>query len=342
MRALTLSAAGKLELREMPPPASPAAGWAVVRIRAAAINHLDLFVADGLPGTALERPFIIGADGAGIVESTGPGVKEVRPGDAVLINAGVSCGDCPACRAADESLCATFRILGEHLPGTMAELVAVPAVNLAPKPPAMSWPEAAAFSLAALTAWRMLVTRAELRAGETVLVWGAGGGVAQAAIRIAAWIGARVIATSSRPETLALARSLGAEIVVDHARDDVVAAVKAATGRRGVEVVVDNVGEATWERSTRALARGGRLVTCGGTSGPALALDARRLFWHQWSILGSTMGSHAEYRAVTALAAEGKFWPVIDQVIPLAEAPRAFERLRSGRQTGKLVLEVTP
>ncbi|MGH7591443.1 MAG: zinc-binding dehydrogenase, partial [Gemmatimonadales bacterium] len=254
---------------------------------------------------------------------------------------GVSCGACAACRAGDEPLCERFGILGEHLPGTMAEFVAVPALNLAPKPPEMPWAQAAAFSLATLTAWRMLTTRARLAAGEWVLIWGAGGGVAQAAIGIAVHLGARVIATSSRAAGMERARELGASVTIDHAHEDVVAAVKTATDGRGADVVVDNVGRDTWERTLRAAARGGRIVTCGGTSGPELGLDVRRLFWRQWSILGSTMGSHAEYRAVTALAATGKLWPVVDQVVPLEDAVQAYQRLDAGQQTGKLVIEVT-
>lgn len=343
MRALTLTAPGGisfLKVQDVPPPPAPAPGWVLVRVRAAALNHLDLFVAGGLPGVRPPFPFPVGADGAGTVSAIGAGVTTVRPGDDVLIDPGVSCGTCGACRAGEEPLCERFGILGEHLPGTMAELVAVPAANLAPKPPTMPWPQAAAFSLVTLTAWRMLTTRARLAAGETVLVWGAGGGVAQAAIAIAVHLGARVIATSSRPEGRERARALGADVLVDHRREDVVAAVKQATGGRGADVVVDSVGRDTWERTLGAVARGGRVVTCGGTSGPDLTLDVRRLFWRQWSILGSTMGSHAEYRAVTGLAAAGKLWPVVDQVVPLEDAVRAYQRLDAGQQTGKLVIEV--
>lgn len=344
MRALTLTAAGGLEhlrLQDVPPPA-PAPGWVAVRIRAAALNHLDLFVADGLPGEHPPFPFVVGSDGAGVVEAVGAGVTGVKVGDEVMFDPGISCGSCEACRAGEEPLCASFRIMGEHVGGTIAELVTVPAVNLAPKPAAFSWPEAGAFSLVALTAWRMLATRARLAAGETVLVWGAGGGVAQASIQIAKHLGARVIATSSRAGPRERARALGADLVLDHGADDVVKAVKGATGGAGADVVVDTVGAATWERSLRAAARLGRVVTCGATSGPSVSLDIRRLFWRQWTILGSTMGSRAEYRAVAALAAQGKFRPVIDSVVPLTDAVQAYRRLREGQQNGKLVIEVTP
>lgn len=343
MRALTLTAPGGiqfLKVQDVPPPSAPGPGWVVVRVRAAALNHLDLFVADGLPGARPPFPFPVGADGAGTVFAVGAGVTSLRPGDEVLIDPGVSCGVCAQCRAGNEPLCERFGILGEHLPGTMAEFVALPALNLAPKPPAMPWPQAAAFSLSTLTAWRMLTTRARLTAGETVLVWGAGGGVAQAAIAIAVHLDARVIATSSRAGERERARALGAGVVIDHRNEDVVAAVKAATGGRGADVVVDSVGRDTWERTLRSVARGGRVVTCGATSGPELALDARRLFWRQWSLLGSSMGSHAEFRDVTALAAAGKLWPVVDQVVPLEEAVQAYQRLSAGQQTGKLVIEV--
>jgi len=345
MRALVLTATGGLDglaVADLPRPGAPPAGWVTLQIRAAALNRLDLFVAGGIPGGAPVLPHIVGADGAGVVVEVGEGVATVRPGDEVMFDPGISCGDCPACRADDAPFCTTYQILGEHRHGSAAEFIQVPAVNLAPRPAGWSWAEAAGFSLAALTAWRMMVTRARLRAAETVLIWGAGGGVAQMCIGIAKHLGARVLATSSTPEKLALARKLGADVALDHAAVDVVAEVKRLTGRTGCQVVIDNVGQATWERSLRSLARGGRLVSCGATSGPAAAFDLRRLFWHQWSILGSTMGSRSEYRAVTALAQQGSLRPVIDTVVPLDRAIDAFRRLHSGAQAGKLAIEVTP
>ena len=345
MRALVLTATGGLEhltTADLPTPAPPAPGWVHIRTKAAALNRLDLFVASGIPGAAPHLPHIVGADGAGVVAALGPGVTNVRVGDEVMFDPGVSCGECDACRAGDEPFCATYGILGEHLPGTVAELIAVPARNLAPRPAAWSWAESAAFSLAALTAWRMLVGRAKLRQGETVLIWGAGGGVAQAAIQIAAHLGARVLATSSSSEKCALARRLGAEHAIDHSTEDVVAVVKELTDRKGCAVVVDSVGKATWDRSLRCLARGGRVVVCGATSGPEASFDLRRLFWHQWSFLGSTMGSRAEYQAVSALAQQGLFRPVVDSVVPLDRAADAYRRLAAGAQAGKLVIEVSP
>lgn len=344
MRALTLTQLGGLEhlvVQEVPEPVVASPTDVLVRIRAAALNHLDLFVVKGLPGVQYSFPHVMGGDGAGVVEAVGPAVRAVRPGDRVMINPGISCHACDPCLDGEHSLCTTYRLLGEHLPGSIAEYLVVPERNLARVPDGMPWPEAAAFSLATLTAWRMLVTRARLHAGETALIWGVGGGVSLAALRIAKLLGARVIATSASDRKLEVARSLGADVTINHARTDVAAEVRALTGKRGVEVVVDNVGERTWEASLRCLARMGRLVTCGGTTGPMVVTDVRKLFWYQWSILGSTMGNHREYREIVRLAGEGKLWPLIDRVVPLEDAPRAFARLAEAEQMGKIVIEVS-
>jgi NADPH:quinone reductase-like Zn-dependent oxidoreductase len=309
-------------------------------VYAAALNRLDLFVADGLPGVEYRFPHIVGSDGAGIVEAVGPDVTMVHPGDRVMINPGIACGRCYACLAGEESLCTAFRVVGEHRPGTAAEYVVVPAVNLAPVPPAMPWAQAAAFSLATLSAWHMLATRAALRPGETVLIWGIGGGVAMAALQIARHLGARVIVTSGTDAKLDAARRHGADAGINHATQDVVAEVRRLTDRRGADVVVDSVGQARWQDSLRAMRRGGRLVICGATSGPMIELDLRRLFWHQWSILGATLGSRREYQAIVALAYDGLLWPVVDSTVPLDRATEAFARLERGQQTGKLVIEV--
>jgi NADPH:quinone reductase-like Zn-dependent oxidoreductase len=314
----------------------------LVRISAAALNRLDLWMTVGLPQVTPSFPFIVGSDGAGEVEAVGDAVHQLRPGDRVMINPGISCGGCPACEEGEESLCREFRLLGEHLPGTAAEYVVLPAANLAPVPSGMPWAQAAGFSLATLTAWRMLADRAGLRAGETVLIWGIGGGVSLAALQIVLLLGGRAIVTSGSPAKLDAARALGAAAAFDHGRDDVVAEVRRLTGGRGADVVVDSVGERTFASSLRALRRGGRIVICGATTGPAAAFDLRRLFWHQWSILGSTMGSRREYAEIVRLAHQGRLWPVVDRVVPLAEGATAYERMRRGEQTGKLVLEVRP
>ncbi len=272
MRALTISAHGGLEQIEyktgLPTPEIAIPTDVRVSIRAAALNHLDLFVVHGVPGVTITKDWILGADGAGVVDAVGSAVTNVKVGDRVLLNPGVSCGECEYCREGDQPLCVKYKILGEHRAGTLAEYVVVPAVNARVIPAGVSWETAAAFPLATLTAWRMLVSRAQLRAGETVLIWGIGGGVALAALQIAKRIGARVFVTSGSAEKLRRARELGADETFDHHAQDVAKEIRALTAKRGVDVVVDNVGQATWKRSLLALGKRGRLVTCGGTSGP--------------------------------------------------------------------------
>jgi len=348
MRACVLTATGgldHLQITDVPDALAPQAGEVRIAIRAAALNHLDLFVAEGLPGGADRFPHVVGADGAGVVESVGSGVTAVRPGDRVLLNPGISDYSCEFCLAGEHSLCLTYQLLGEQLPGTMAELVTLPAHNVARVPavsPELTWAEAAAFSLVTLTAWRMVVTRAQVKAGETVLIWGIGGGVSLAALRIAKLVGARVIVTSSHDAKLAAARRLGADVTLNHHTQKVSQEVRALTQKRGVEVVVENVGEATWEESLRCLKRGGRLVTCGATSGPNVRLDLRRVFWHHYTIMGSTMGNAREYAEIVRRLGEGQLRPIVDRVYPLAEARAAYERLAKGEQLGKVVVEVTP
>ncbi len=343
MRALAMTAFGGpevLAVHEVARPA-PGPGEVLVRVHAAALNHIDLFVLGGLPKASYTWPHVVGADGAGRVEAVGDGVTALRPGARVLVNPGLWCAACPVCAAGEHPLCREYRILGEHLEGTMAEYLVVPARNAVPIPEDLSWAEAAAFPLATLTAWRMLMTRARVRAGETVLIWGVGGGVALQALQIARLAGARVVVTSSSDTKLEAARGLGADLTLNHTRDDVVRAVRDLTGA-GADVVVDSVGEATWDQSLRALRPMGRLVTCGATTGPRVALDLRRLFWFQWSLLGSTMGTQAEFLEVVRLLGRGRLRPLIDSITPLAEGATAFARLADGRQLGKLVLEVTP
>jgi len=348
MRACVLTAPGgggldRLQITEVPDAPAPGPGEVRVALRAAALNHLDLFVAAGLPGTADRFPWIVGADGAGTIESVGPGVSTVAPGDRVMLNPGISDYSCEFCRAGEHSLCVNYRLLGEHLPGTLAELVTVPVHNVARGPilsPALTWGEAAAFSLVTLTAWRMVVTRAQVRAGETVLVWGIGGGVSLTAMRIAKLFGARVIVTSSNDAKLAAAKQLGADVTLNHKTQKVSQEIRALTNKRGVDVVIENVGAATWDDSLRSLRRGGRLVTCGATSGPQVGLDIRRLFWHHWSILGSTMGNAAEYAEIVRRLGQGELRPVVDRVFPLSQARQAYERLDRAEQLGKIVVEI--
>ncbi len=347
MRAAVLTATGGIEhlhISDVPDAPTPKAGEVRVAIRAAALNHLDLFVADGLPGSAPPFPHIVGADGAGVIESVGPGVTAVRPGDKVMVNPGISDYTCEFCRAGEHSLCVSYRMLGEQLPGSMAEFVTLPVHNVAKMPalsPELTWAEAAAFSLVTLTAWRMVVTRARLKPHETALIWGIGGGVSLTALRIAKLLGARVIVTSSDDAKLATAKQLGADIIFNHKTQKVAQEVRALTNKRGVDVVVENVGAATWDDSLRCLCRGGRLVTCGATSGPQVGLDIRRLFWHHWSILGSTMGNAAEYAEIVRRLGKGELRPIVDHVYPMDRVREAYQRLAQGQQLGKVVVEVS-
>jgi NADPH:quinone reductase-like Zn-dependent oxidoreductase len=344
MRALTISAHGGLEQIEYHDDLSvpELTGAADVRIRmtAAALNHLDLFLLEGLPGVTITPRWILGADGTGVVESIGSEVSSVAIGDHVVINPGISDRSCDYCLAGEQPLCPRFGLLGEHRPGVMAEYVVVPAANVRRIPQTADSAEAAAFTLATLTAYRMLVTRAKLQRGERLLIWGIGGGVAIACLQIAKHLGAHVTVTSSSDDKLARARNLGADDTINHRDADVGREIRARTGKKGVDVVVDSVGEATWSQSLGALGRAGRLVTCGGTSGPMVTTDIRKLFWNQWSILGSTMGNDAEFEAITALFSAGLLRPPVDRVYPLGEGRAAFARLADGAQFGKIVLRI--
>jgi NADPH:quinone reductase-like Zn-dependent oxidoreductase len=338
MKAVFLTEHGDnsvLQYGDLPAP-EPGAGEVRLEVRAAALNHLDIFTRNGLPGVPL--PMIPGGDGAGVVDRIGPGVSGVTPGDRVLIQPGLFCGACEHCRAGEQSLCVTYRILGEHVPGTFAEQVVVPARNAFPIPRGLSFAQAAAFPLAYQTAWRMVVGRAAVRAGETVLIHGVGGGVAGAALEVARLAGARVLATTSGEEKVRRVREAGAELVIDYRTEDVLSAVRRHTGKRGVDVVVDTVGEATWMTSLKAAARGGRIVTCGATSGPNPKEEIRQIFWKQISILGSTMANDREFRALLAAVAAGKLRPRIDRVFPLSQARAAFAYMEEGRQYGKIVV----
>lgn len=347
MRALTISRHGGLEQvvyrDDLPAPEVRTSTDVRVRIRAAALNHLDLSVVGGLPGVSITPPWVLGADGTGVVESAGDAVRSVAPGDRVLINGGVSCRACEYCRAGEQPLCLKFGLLGEHRPGTFAELLVVPATNVRRVPDEkrdMADAQAAAYTLVMLTAWRMLVTRAQVRPGEDVLIQGIGGGVALAALIIAKSLGARAWVTSSSDEKLAKAAALGADETINYAAMDVAREVRARTGKRGVDVVIDSVGSASWQGSLGALGRRGRLVTCGGTSGPVVETDVRRMFWNQWTLMGSTMGSDAEFDAIVAQLAAGKLLMPVDSVFPLERGREALEHLAAGRHFGKVVLSL--
>ncbi len=345
MRALTIDAHGGTEQiqyrTDVPAPELTAPGQVRVRLRAVALNRLDLWTVGGLPGVTITPPWVLGADGMGVIDAVATDVTSLRAGDRVVINPGLSCRQCEWCLNGEHPLCVKFGLLGEHHPGSFADYVVLPAANVRRVADHVPDDVAAAFTLATLTAWRMCVSRAKVQPGEDVLIWGIGGGVAQAALRICKQIGARVWVTSSDPAKLAQAAALGADVCLNHATEDVGRVVRERTNKRGVDVVIESVGEKTWQASLQALARGGRLVTCGGTSGPKLEMDVRRLFWYQWSLMGSTMGNDAEFEAVTAELNAGRLWPTVDAVYPLAEGRAAFERMARGAQFGKLVLRVS-
>ena len=326
-----------LEFGDLPEP-QPGPGQVRIAIRAAALNHLDIFVRNGIPNVPL--PMTPGADGAGVVDALGAGVDGagLAVGSRVLVQPGLYCGVCEFCRSGEQSLCVQFQILGEHAPGTFAEKAVVPARNLFPIPEGLDFPEAAAFPLVYQTAWRMVVTRAALRPGETVLVHGAGGGVGGAAVEIALLCGGRVYATSSGEEKERALKDQGVEVVLDYKRQDVGKELHAITKKRGVDVIVDCVGDSTWMTSLRGAAKGGRIVTCGATSGPNPKEELRLVFWKQLSILGSTMANDKEFRALLSAVASGKLRPRIDATFPFSNAAEAYRRMEEGLQHGKIVL----
>jgi NADPH:quinone reductase-like Zn-dependent oxidoreductase len=321
------------------PDPVPAAGEALVRVRACALNHLDLWERRGLPRVTIPLPHISGSDVAGEVV-TSPSL-DVPPGSRVMLQPGISCGSCAVCLSGRDNECPQYEVLGyRNHDGGYAELVKVPVQNLVTIPDHVDFRQAAAFPLTFLTAWHMLVTRGGVRDGDDVLVLAAGSGVGQAAIQIARLRGARVIATAGSDEKLERARALGANEVIHHYKQDIVEAIRRFTNRRGVDVVIEHVGEATFWQSVRALARGGRLVTCGATTGANGAIDLTAVFAKQLSILGSYMGTKGELLQAAALFFAGQLTPIIDRTFPLADAASAQQRLEESGQFGKIVLDV--
>jgi NADPH:quinone reductase-like Zn-dependent oxidoreductase len=327
-----------LRYEEAPDP-ELAPGEVLVRVRACALNHLDLWERRGLERVAFPMPHISGSDVAG--EIVASAALDVTPGRRVMLQPGVSCGRCASCLSGKDNECARYEALGYlNHPGGYAELVKVPVQNLIPLPDEIDFVHAAAFPLTFVTAWHMLLTRAQLKRGEDVLVLAAGSGVGQAAIQIAFLVGARVFATAGSDDKLERARSLGAYEVIHHHKQDVAEEIKRLTNRRGVDVVIEHVGEATWPASVRSLARGGRLVTCGATTGYNGALDLRALFARQLTIQGSYMGTKGELLRAARFFFAGQLTPVIDRTYPLAAAADAQRRLEGSEQFGKIVLEV--
>ncbi len=338
MRAVRFHAHGGPDVLQVEAAPDPVAtsGQLVVRVRACALNHLDLYQRRGLDRVTIPFPHISGADVAGeIVDAPG---GELAAGTRVLLQPGLSCGHCGACLGGFDNMCASYDVLGYQSDGGYAELVRVPVVNAVPIPDHVSFVDAAAFPLTFLTAWHMLVTRAKVMAGETVLVLAGASGVGQAAIQLARLFGARVIATAGSADKQQRARDLGADDVIDHYTGDIVSEVRRLTGRRGVDVVVEHVGQATWAKSVRSLAPGGRLVTCGNTTGWEAAIDLRFLFSRQLSLLGSYMGTKAELLQAAPLFFAGRLRPLVDAAMPLEAASDAHRRLEAGNVSGKLVL----
>jgi NADPH:quinone reductase-like Zn-dependent oxidoreductase len=326
-----------LRFEERPEPA-PRAGQVLIRVKAVGLNHLDLWVRKGVPGHTFPLPIVPGCDFCGLVESVGADVVGLKAGDKVLVAPGLSCGRCRACSEGQDNLCASYGMFGETQDGGCAELVAVPAANAIAMPAGLDFVPAAAFPLAFMTAWHMLIARCGLRPGDDVLVHAAGSGVGSAAVQIAKLFGARVIATAGSPSKLERAKALGADHVIDYERQDFAAEVRTLTAKRGVDIVFEHVGEKTFPGSLRSLARGGRLVTCGATTGARAELNLRALFFKNISVLGSTMGSRGELHQIVGLVARGVLKPVVDRSLPLSEVREAHEALEKRESFGKIVL----
>ena len=329
----------KLRLQDVPDPKA-APGEVVVRVRACALNHLDIFVREGIPALKTPLPFWTGCDIAGDVAKVGPDVTGLRVGDRVCVNPNLTCGRCEFCIQGEDSLCVRYGIVGEHLPGGLAELLAVSAENVLPLPAHVSYEHAASFILTNMTAWGMVVTQARVRPGEDVLILGVGGGVSSTAVQIAKLCGARVLVTSSSDAKLERARQLGADVSINYAKEDWESAVYEKTAKRGVDVVLENVGAQTWKQSLRSLRKGGRLVTCGATTGPIAETDIRIVFWKQIHIIGSTMANRREFNDVMRLFFAGRLKAIVDEIVPLKDGAAAQRRLAEGRQFGKIVLTV--
>ncbi|MFP8954679.1 zinc-binding dehydrogenase [Natrialbaceae archaeon A-arb3/5] len=340
MQAVTITEHGDTDVIEYGEYPDPEVGPSevLVDVKAGALNHLDVWVRRGLPTLSLEMPHVPGSDAAGVVEAVGEDVTRFEPGDRVALTAGVSCGDCEFCRRGDATLCVNFHLIGEHVPGVHSEYTAVPEDNLIPVPDGVDWVTAGASSLVFQTAWRMLIDRADLAAGESVLVLGASGGVGHAALQIADYAGAEVYATGSTEEKLEYAYDHGADHAVNYEDRNFAEWVREETDGRGVDVVVDYIGAGTWRDSIKSLAKDGRLVTCGGTAGGNPTTDIPRIFWNQLHIIGSTMGTPGQVDDVMELVWDGTFEPAIREVLPMSETARAHEIVEGREGFGKVVV----
>jgi len=326
-----------LTIADLPVP-RPGPGEVLVQVKAAGVNHLDTWVRRGLPGITLPLPMIPGSDAAGVVAEVGAGVAGVQAGDRVFVSPGYSCERCVECYSGREPLCRDYGLFGEHRNGTQAEFIALRASHVIRLPDRLSFEEGAAFPLVFLTAWHMLVGRAGVQPGEDVLVHAGGGGVGSAAIQIAKLCGARVLTTVGSDDKAEKARALGADVVINYRTGDFVAQAKQATGKRGVDVVIESIGQETWEGSIQALAKGGRLVTCGATTGYQASTDLRYVFFKGLSILGSTMGSRGELLRLARLIGDGRLRPIIDRVLPLEQVAEAHRAVAGRGLFGKVIL----
>jgi NADPH:quinone reductase-like Zn-dependent oxidoreductase len=340
MKAVLFRRHGGPDVLESAEVAEPVirANEVLVEVKGCGLNHLDLFVRRGMPGIEIPLPHILGCDVSGVVTEVGELVTWIEKGTEVLVQPGVSCGHCQACLRGQDNLCREYDMIGYRRDGGYAQFVSVPSVNVIRKPPQLSWPEAAALPLVTLTAWHMLVTRAKIQPGETVLVHAAGSGVGSIAIQIAKLFGTRVIATAGSDHKLEKALQLGADETINYTRDDWPKEVRRLTDRQGVDVVFEHTGEATWQGSISALKNNGRLVTCGATSGYDARTDIRQVFYRHLTILGSFMGSKSELLEAMKFVETGKIHAVVDRVLPLADAARAHELMEDRAQFGKLVL----
>ena len=343
MKAVQIHAHGgidQLRYQEVDEPQLRTRHDVIVKLKAAAVNRIDMAVRSGIDGERIFSPRTLGADGAGTVFSVGAEVCNVKPGDAVCLYPFYGCARCQCCAAEQESLCSQRRLLGERDNGTYAEFVRVPAQNCFAMPAGLSFEEAAAFPSTYATVWRMLITQADLKPGESVLIVGAGGGVATAALQIASVMGARVIVASGSEEKLLAAGKLGAEHAIHCHRSEFAKAVRSLTRKRGVDVVVNCVGGPSWAESLAALSRGGRLVTCGAVAGPRPKTDLRRVFWNHLRLFAANSGTRQEFLRVLNFFTASQRKPIIDRIFPLKDAPAAHQRLEAGKQFGKIVLSI--
>jgi NADPH:quinone reductase-like Zn-dependent oxidoreductase len=326
-----------LELLERPDP-EPGPGEVRVRVRAAAINFLDVWVRKGVPGVRYPLPLIPGSDGAGLVDKVGAGVTGLEPGAPCLVAPGLACNVCEACSRGDDHLCRYYGILGEHRDGTCADFIVVPVRSILPKPENLSFEEAAAIPLPFLTAWHMLMARAKLQPGETILIHAAGSGVSTAGIQIADMLGARIIVTAGSDEKLERAKEMGAETGINYRTQDFSQEVRGLTGKRGVDVILDHIGQDTWEGNIKSLAKGGRLAFCGNTSGSEATTSLPHVFFKSLSILGSTMGSRSELFEVLRMVEREALSPVIDRVLPMSQVAEGHRLLEERQVFGRVVL----